>query len=312
MKTVISYALFDQLEKKFDRSGHDPLDKHPYRYWLNLPSIMIVNNSLFKDSIIRLYIPKLLETNKYYKLLELFDENIENFELVKIDKQYIQTEPAIWRIMALWDNDIDFCFCRDIDSIVTRKEAQSMIYFMKSGLMIHNIRSTKQHNNEGTSIMAGLNGFNVKKTKPGLPLPESFDKYMSFYEDTTKKGVWGCDQEALLNFFIRHRTARITKQVLDTYIQPKRNTPRFGRVDKNKYYDMVSLDENVYNNISFSPETERLLSISDSTTCWAGEPINASGRTLLSLAGKTNDKHSKNIMNIIKSDKEYKKLYSIT
>jgi len=309
MTTVLSYSLFDQEGKKFNRSGHDPLDKDPYRYWLNIPFILILNKTVFPEFVTRLYVPKKLQENKYYPLLEELNDNIDKFELKVIDKEYFKTEPAIWRIMPLWD-DIDFLFCRDLDSTIVRREAQSMEYFMKSGLMIHNIRTSARHNGEGTSLMAGLCGFDVKKTKRDLPLPKSFDKYMKFYTSTTTKGVWGCDQETLINFFLRYRTERIAKKTLDTYIKPKK-VGRIGVPAKNKFYSMVSINESVYNNIKFSPKKESVLMVSDSISLWGGQPVNASTKNLIKINSVCNEKYAKDIMNIIKSKEMYKKLYKI-
>ena len=309
MSIVLSYTLFDQDGDKFNRSSHDPLDKNPYRYWLNLPFIIILNNLIFPDSITKLYTPKKLENNRYYGLLKKLSEEIDSFKLVTINKDYLKTEPSIWRIKALWE-DYDFCFCRDLDSVITKKEAQSMIFFMNSDFMIHNIRSMKCHNGEGTSLMAGLCGFNVNKIKKELPLPESFESYMKFYEATNKTGIWGCDQETLINFFIRHRTERVHKQMLDTYIQPKRNS-KFGKVYKNKFYAMNSIDENVYNKIKFPSKLNTILDIFDPISSWAGQPVDASGKQLSKMLEINNDNLSNTIEKIINSDKEFKLLFKI-
>jgi len=311
MSIIISYSLFDQPDKKFNRGSHDPLDKDQYRYWLNLPYLLMTNNMILPNSITRIYIPKILENNKFYPLLDKLNTSIEHLEVIKIDKQYIQTEPSIWRIKALWDKNINFCFCRDLDSIIMKKEAQAMRYFMNSNLMIHNIRSIEHHNGEGTSIMAGLNGFNVKKTQKELPLPDSFEHYLKFYKITTKSGVWGCDQETLINFFLRCRTQRIIKQVLDTYIQPTRNNKNHGRAYKNKHYNMTSIDEYIYNNITFKPITERILKIPNTFSHWAGQPVNANGKNITRVSNIINNNTSKEIMNIIKSNKEYRLLYNV-
>lgn len=311
MSIVISYSLFDQPDKKFDRSGHDPLDRNPYRYWLNIPFIILLNKTIFPDSTTRIYIPKILENNKYYDLLEILNTNIEGFEAVKLNKSYRLTEPSIWRIKALWDKNANFVFFRDLDSIIMKKEAQAMRYFMKSGLLIHNIRSTKQHNGEGTALMAGLSGFDTKKLKITLPLPENFEKYLEFYRSTTTNGVWGCDQETLINFFLRYRTNRITKQVLDTFIQPKRNNRKYGRVYKNKFYDMTSIAENVYSNIRFNKQTDRILNLVDTISTWCGEPINASGKQLNKIIRLCSNDLGNKVEKIITSNKKFKVLYNL-
>ena len=311
MSIVISYSLFDQFEKKYNRTGHDPYDRKPYRYWLNIPFVVVLNNLIFPESITRIYSPKIIEQNRYYPLLKALESEIESFELVKIDKSYIKTEPSIWRAKAIWDKKFKYCFCRDLDSVMIKKEAQAMIYFIKSGLMIHNIRSIVQHNGEGTSIMAGLSGYNIPKLYKDLPLPESYERYIEFYHLTTKQGVWGCDQEALISFFLRHRTSRITKQVLDTYIRQRLNIRKFGRVSANKFYEMTSIPENVYDKITFTQQGNEGLKISTAATNWAGEPVNTSGSSLKKLLATIKTETSKKVQKIINSDQQLKTFYKI-
>ena len=310
MTSIISYSLFDQDSNKFNRSGHDPYHGNNYRYWLNLPFVIILNKIVFTEFITRLYIPKKLQENKYYPLLEELNEKIEHFELKIINKDYFKTEPAIWRIMPLWDDNVDFLFCRDLDSVIVRKEAQAMEYFIKSNLLIHNISPTGRHQSEGTSIMAGLCGFNVKKLKKELPLPKSFDKYMDFYNSTTTKGVWGCDQETLINFFLRYRSDRIINKTLYAYIKPKRPN-KMGNPSKNKFYNMVSVDENVFKNIKFSTKKEMALLASDNITTWAGQPIDASSKNITKISSICNEQYSKDILSIIRSNNLYKNFYNI-
>jgi hypothetical protein len=311
MNIVISYSLFDQFEDKFNRNGHDPFDKKPYRYWLNLPSILIVNNIVFPNSITRIYIPKLLQNNKYYSLLEEFKKELDFFELEIIDKPYKKTEPSIWRVEALWDKKANFVFCRDLDSLMIKKEAHAMQYFINSKYMINNIRSARQHNGEGTSIMAGLCGFNIPKLHRELPMPENFEKYLEFYKKTTKPNEWGCDQETLINFFLRYRSNRVANMVLDTYIQPRKRSKNIYGVKPNKYYQSTSIAENTYNNIKLSVEAEKILTVSDSFSNWAGEPINASGNNFKKILTIAKTKNSKIIEKIIKSNNSYIKLFSI-
>jgi len=300
-KVILSYSLFDQKDKKFDRSGHDPFNKNANRYWTNIPFILIVNKLCIPNSETYLYVPKDLENNPMYFFLDLLNQN-GHINLKVIDKPHSGTEPTIWRMKALWEN-ADFCFCRDIDSVLSPSETKSMLFFMDNqNYWIHNIRSVKQHNVEGTSIMAGLCGFNTNDLKAKLPLPNSFEKYENFYKQLSKKsffldwrtdlknatdknGHWGCDQETLLTFFIKTRSQRVISKILDTYSQPGKRVSRSfkGIVKPNKYYKINSIDISSINENYLSNINKQALAIMDKAIAWSGQPINTSGTILKEL-----------------------------
>jgi len=301
-KVILSYSLFDQTDKKFDRSGHDPFNKNANRYWMNLPFISIVNKLCFPDSETYLYVPSDLKNNPMFFFLEqLNDAKFINLQIV--NKPHTGTEPTIWRMAALWEKT-DFCFCRDMDSILSPTEVKSMLHFINTNnYWIHNIRSVKQHNVEGTSIMAGLCGFNAPLLKEHLPLPNSFEQYEKFYKQLSKKrffldwrkdlqhiankdGQWGCDQETLINFFIKTRNQATINKILDTYSQPPSNrvAPGFkGRVKRNDYYKLTSVDISTLSNTHMTGIDKNILTIMDKFIVWSGQPVNTSGGALKSL-----------------------------
>lgn len=320
-KVILSYSLFDQKDKKFDRSHHDPFNKNSNRYWVNIPFIVLTNRLCLPESKTYLYVPKDLENNPMYFFLDRLDRN-GYINLKTINKPYSGTEPTIWRMKSLWEN-ADYCFCRDMDSVPSPSEIKSMLFFMDKDYWIHNIRSVKQHNNEGTSLMAGLSGFNIKQLKSKLPLPDTFEKYENFYKQISKKnffliwrgdlknttdksGHWGCDQETLLNFFIKTRTQRVISKILDTYSQPdKRVSKGFkGTVKPNKFYKVDSIniahiDQSYLKNID-----NQLLEIMNQSVFWSGQPVNTRGAALnklLSFPSKETN-HMKKILqnNILK------------
>ena len=307
MKTILSYVLFEQTGRKFDRSGHDPFDKKPNRYWLNIPFILAINKYVLKNSITRIYMPKNIESHPLFPLIKEFSENLDNFEIELIDKQYSLTEPSIWRTKALWEDNVNFVFFKDIDSIITRKEVQSMLFFMNSGFLMHNIRSIRQHNGEGTSLMAGLSGYNIPKLKEELPMPPSFENYLKFYENTIGNPAWGCDQETLINFFIRTRTIRTTKKIMDTYIQGKGS--RLGRVLPNRHHPVTSYNESMFSKINIPGVDNNIISLLDTISNWAGQPVNVSGPKTYHILKKIPDKQAAIIFNILNKSTIYKKLF---
>ena len=327
-KVIISYSLFDQKDKKFDRSGHDQFNRVQNRYWLNIPFILLINKICIPNSETHFYVPKDLENNNMFFLLDKL--NKDNYlKLHIINKSHSGTEPTIWRMMGLWEKDTDFCFCRDMDSVLSYVEVKSMLFFMCKDFWINNIRTVKQHNSEGTSLMAGLNGFNIKQLQENLPLPKTFEKYEEFYKKLAKKsfflnwradlrrvldkdGQWGCDQETLVTFFIKSRSDRITKKVLDVYAQPSHLVPKIfqGRVQPNKHYNVTSIDVNTIPDTILSSFDKRILPILNNTISWGGQPVSANGNHLAKLLAIKN-KNTDYMSQLLSENKLLKNFYAI-
>ena len=313
MTKIISYSLFKQTGPKFDRNSHDPLDNKQDRYWLNIPFILLANKYIFKDITTKLYLSSNLKNHRLFPLLAKAAQNLDSFELAIVNRPVVGTEPTLWRMMPLWEKDIEFCFCRDLDSVVTAYEAKIMSYFMGTSFLINNIRTLAFHNGEGTSLMAGLSGYNVTRLKEELPLPKGFDNYMRFYKKSINKSTWGCDQETLINFFIRHRPERIRRKILDIYVQPSPSVKQElkGTVNPNKHYNVVSSDINIVKNNKLIGTNNKIIQFIDSQSTWAGGPINASGAPLRQLINFINDDYCNKMKDIITSNKTLLNFYKI-
>ena len=277
MPNIISYCLFEQDKNDNDlniRAGHDPFTLQKFRYWVNVPIIPIINKEYFSNFKTKIYCPKKIQNHPLYELLELLKNNFEFFELELIDKEYKKTEPSIWRMKALWEDNCNICFCRDIDSIISPKEAKCMNYFIKNDFYINNIRGLSTHNSEGTTLMAGLCGFKVDILKKELPLPKSFNNYLNYCDDDLEKS-WGCDQTKLINFFIKNRANRILSKILDFYIQPNFRNPNTykGPVKRSPVAAIISKNYNEINDEYDVNINKTILETTGNATDWIGEPI---------------------------------------
>lgn len=309
MKNIISYSLYEQKNKMFDRSGHDSFSKEQFRYWTNIPFIYIVNNLYFNDFKTRYYVHNDLKNHQLYGVLDKLSE-LENFELEFIDKEQVETAPSRWRLKCLWDSDI--CFCRDTDSVMCPIETKCMKYFIDSEYWINNIRGIWQHNFDGAILMAGLCGFKSNVLKNELPMLNSFDDYLEFCDNSY--GVnWGCDQSALIDYFVISRTKRMKSKILDFYIQPdfKRIDRVFwNNVRKSEFFNINSFDENKVKHINLDYINKDILTLSNSVTGWLGQPVDVRGDKLNTLLSYDNDK-CKQIKNVLLSDNTLKNFYRI-
>jgi len=214
VENILSYVLYGDKD----------------RYWAPLPMTLIANSLIFPDFKMLFHIPPEIQQHRFFPILKQVSEKTDFVTIKVVPYTYKRTQPTLWRMMPLWDNKVRYMFCRDVDTIPVKDEVRSMRLFMqkadKSKYMIHGIRSYKLHT---TYLMAGLSGFHCEKIREMGILLESFDEYMRFakkYNKQCSNWAWGCDQEALKNFFyIRNKKCRkIMRSTLDT---PLDTAPRF-------------------------------------------------------------------------------------
>jgi hypothetical protein len=221
------------------------------RYWYNIPASYILNTLLYPDFTIRLYISENYTTHPLYPFLEFLNKQ-DNFKLSVIKANYNNTEPTMWRMIPLWDEDTDVLLCRDIDSLPTINEIKATKEFLKSDFLIHTMRTHRNHNAHPTRILAGLCGFK-KDVLKYVPV-ESFVDYYKF-----SNGGWGVDQNTLIKLFytdIQDKKNLFLDSPIKTELHDVRMNPETG------YIDFI---ENDYEH--------ELLTFIDKFTQWSGEPI---------------------------------------
>jgi len=189
MKKMLSYVLFGS-------NG---------RYWKNLPYILVANSAIYPTFTMRFYVHSECSTLLYFNLLKELSKVTDRVEMELIDIPYKNTQLTTWRMKPLWEDNIEFLFCRDIDYLINKLERSAVQFFLNSSKGIHGIRSYHLHT---TPLMAGLCGFRREKViKKIKQIAFTFEDYLKWGEenvDYCKKGwIWGCDQ-ALLKFFFQY------------------------------------------------------------------------------------------------------------
>ncbi|MGH9048848.1 MAG: hypothetical protein ACRDY4_03870 [Acidimicrobiia bacterium] len=59
-----------------------------------------------------------------------------------VDRVYAGTEPTLWRMLPLWDDEVDLWLCRDIDSVPTVDELRAVrVFARQESAAVHGIRS---------------------------------------------------------------------------------------------------------------------------------------------------------------------------
>jgi hypothetical protein len=286
---IISYSFFEPkiIHSHRDWDKFNKID----RYWYNIPALIAINSLVYSDFKIKFHISENILNNKLYTLFEECVENY-NIEVEVIKKDYINTEPTIWRYKPLIEKECDILLCRDIDSIPTTDEILSTYYFINNDKYdVTTIRSHKNHKIPQTIMLAGLCSFRPKN----INLNYDFNTFLN----TFSKSNWGIDQNFLIDTFTSDRNFTKTK-FLDSRLNSKNH-----QIEK-PLIECDSFDENYYrNNVDYN-KNDSILKLIDYYTEWSGEPVNIRGEKLINLLN--NEKFS-NMLDLIEGNKILKEFY---
>ena len=169
---VFSYCLFEPKILPEYRTW-DNWRKDNQRYWFNIPTIVLLNNLIYPDYKIKFYLSPNIKVNK---LFEIF--NILNVEYEIIEREYNITEPAIWRMIPLWERNTQVLHPRDIDSLSSLEEYKYIKTFEQSNCCVGTIRSHENHYGMACRVLAGLSSFKPNKI-PYEIKGINFDMYYS-------------------------------------------------------------------------------------------------------------------------------------
>jgi len=287
---IISYSFFEPkiLHKHREWDKFNKSD----RYWYIIPALIAINSLIYPDFLIKFHISKNIKDNKLFKLLEICQKEY-GIGVEVIDRDYVNTEPTIWRYKPLLDKECDILLCRDIDSLPTTDEIYSTYYFIENEKYeVGTIRSHKNHKIPQTMMLAGLCSFRPKDIK----LTDNFNQFVNKYSTSN----WGLDQNFLINTFTKNSDYTRIK-FLDSRLNSKNHhigSPLIACDSFNEKYYRDNVDINI------SVNTLRLL---DRYTEWSGEPIDVRGDKLKNLL--LSNQHLNKMLTILENDKILKEFY---
>ncbi len=194
MRKMFSYVLFE-ADERFPR------------FLNSIPYILLMNSEIYPDFEMKFFVEKSCQDTDRFKLLKEVSEQFDSVYIEIIDEPSVNLKLTIWRMKPLWNDDIDYLFCRDMDYAINILAKKSVEYFLsQSPCIIHGMRSYKLHS---TPLMAGMCGFEVRPVRRKiLTLAKTFEEYINFGEehvDYCKDWRWGCDQTLLKKFFGKAR-----------------------------------------------------------------------------------------------------------
>lgn len=258
---IISYSFF--IPKKIPtHRDHDQWLLDGDRYWFNLPCIAALNSFLFPEHTTVFYTSDNVKQHRLYSVLEILQE----FRKVKIENvsmDYSFTEPAIWRMMPIWQRDAEICHTRDVDSVITKDEFRYMSLFEKSNHSVGTIRTHPNHHGIKCRMLAGLSSFSPKNIPPHIKGMD-FNFYYSL-----RHSDYGSDQDLMISRFTTD-PAFTSKNFLDYATYHQTNPQNFPCIEARKEeveaIDVCDAKVKVFDKMQVCGLDN-----------WSGEPVDARG-----------------------------------
>jgi len=210
----------------------------------------------------RLYITPNVISHRLFPIIEALAEQ-PNFFYKTIDMDYVGTEPAIWRMMPMWQRDIEVFHTRDIDSVPTEVEYRYTLAFENSEGAIGSLRTHENHYGIKCRMLAGLSSFKPQQ----VPFCMKFDSFYTYY--AMKHNKYGSDQDLMIQQFTN--TPEFTKtHFFDHKAYRQTNAQDFPCTEAtNRELSQIEINEK---QSEFFTKLKTL-----GFDNWAGEPIDARG-----------------------------------
>jgi hypothetical protein len=156
MKKVASYSLFG----KRPEAGGTTRDF----YWDFVPALVRSHHNLFSDWELRIHVDstKYEDRSKYLRAYE--DAGLLVAKYVEENKSTCRS--MLWRLLPIWEHDVSYVMCRDIDSSPTLKDRYATEEFVHSGCSLHCLNDNPAHT---VPMMGGLVSFNALKFRALTP-----------------------------------------------------------------------------------------------------------------------------------------------
>lgn len=139
---VVSYSIFGNKEE----------------YYKGIDIIVIAHEAIYKNLELWLYHDDSLIKHKYYPKL-LKSQELGKIKLITFENDKALTRSMLWRMLPLFEKEVDWCFCRDIDSIPMPRDYAAITEAINSTADFHFIYDDSRHNPETIPIFGGAMGY---------------------------------------------------------------------------------------------------------------------------------------------------------
>jgi hypothetical protein len=185
----MSYSLFRHPSSHYE-VNQDSRGTFFFRY---IQTLLRAHHSVFPDWELRVHHDENI-TSGYHGgvLLNLAERGLVT--LVYMGGAKTLTGSMLWRMAPLFDSNVDYVACRDVDSLPTPRERRMLDEFIASGATAHAILDADGHSGP---LMGGMIAFHAGKFRTSFP----FRNFDELSKDIGSSGldlnVHGADQNYL-------------------------------------------------------------------------------------------------------------------
>lgn len=201
-------------------------------YWGSCALILRLHHALCpgKEWQLRIHHDETINASPYTPVLnDLQDMGL--VKLVFVNEPVLKTRAMLWRMLPVWDSEVGFVFCKDMDSVMTPRERKCMEHFMhESHRCAMGINDNPAHS---LAMMGGLVGFNCPNFIEVTGI-RSYSEFLSLGRFSDSQWERHGTDQILLNDAILPRVNRC----FNLY----RIYPNAGRLDSNHcIFDVPSI-----------------------------------------------------------------------
>lgn len=160
MKKVATYALF----------GNHVTHGTRQFYWDHLPALVRAHHNFYPDWELRIYVDSTYHEDRS-RVLRAYVKT----DLVRafyVEENVACCRSMLWRMLPVWEKDVAYVVCRDIDAMPCPKDVRAINQWIASGAAIHAINDNQQHT---VVMMGGMVGFKVDSFMKKCPWPRWID-----------------------------------------------------------------------------------------------------------------------------------------
>lgn len=191
MKRVVSYSYF--LD---DASVYNKPERGAKRYLQFvqfLPLIVRAHHVIWPGWTLRIHHDDRVTKLPYFPALEkLAESGIIELQSVGVCDAICGSRGMLARLRPVFDSDVEYVACRDIDSVPMPKDRRCVEEFIKTQKALHGINDHEQH----SGIMGGLSAFHASKFR-SISRTDSVENVMGLYGKDIDYKRHGADQDLL-------------------------------------------------------------------------------------------------------------------
>lgn len=212
---VVSYSFYRHPASDYES---ERCGEARGRFFVNyLPTIIRAHHSVFPDWEMRIHHDDTARQFDYFKTLERMHGK-RLLRLVDMGTAHTLCGSMLWRLRPLFDPDVRYFVCRDVDSLSTPRERRAVERWVGSGKPVMSMQDSVSH--RGTYIMGGMCGFDSQSQDA-----KRWSTWEKFEEAVRNLGIdmnqKGADQKVLGAMYAKRFVHLETPETLGGHDDPR-------------------------------------------------------------------------------------------